>query len=74
MFFTFFLLLSSLGYIYEPSGFDPAKVKTVQKIKAERGARVGRYIMASTAAKFNEPASIYDIPCDLVFSCRYNKG
>ena len=58
------------GYIYEPSGFDAAKVKTVQKIKAERGARVGRYIMASTAAKFNEPASIYDIPCDLVFSCR----
>ena len=46
----------------------------MQKIKAERGARVGRYIMASTAAKFNEPASIYDIPCDLVFSCRYNKG
>jgi glutamate dehydrogenase (NADP+) len=41
------------GFIYEPTGFDAAKVKTVQKIKAERGARVGRYIIASTAAKFN---------------------
>ena len=59
----------SSGFIYEPTGFDAAKVKTVQKIKAERGARVGRYIIASTAAKFNEPASMWTIPCDLVFTC-----
>jgi glutamate dehydrogenase (NADP+) len=45
----------------------------VQKIKGERGARVGRYIIASTSAKFNEPLNIYDIPCDFVF-CLTNAG
>eukprot|EP00596_Hydrurales_sp_CCMP1899_P002281 CAMPEP_0119051166 /NCGR_PEP_ID=MMETSP1177-20130426/72871_1 /TAXON_ID=2985 /ORGANISM="Ochromonas sp, Strain CCMP1899" /LENGTH=505 /DNA_ID=CAMNT_0007030283 /DNA_START=119 /DNA_END=1636 /DNA_ORIENTATION=- len=64
----------SSGFIYEPNGFDSAKVKTVSKIKSERGARVGRYIIASTAAKFNEPANIFDIPCDLVFPLSNHPG
>ena len=34
----------------------------VAKIKAERGSRVGRYIIASTAAKFNDPANIFGMP------------
>ena len=61
----------STGYIYEPGGFDIAKLRTVQKIKSERGARVGRYIIASTTAKFQETKqhSIYDIDCDLIFPC-----
>ena len=57
------------GFIYEPQGFDQAKFRAVQKIKNERGARLGRYIMASTTAKYNEPSSIFDIPCDLAFPC-----
>lgn len=57
------------GHIYEPMGFDAAKLKTIQMIKADRGAKVGRYIIASTSAKFNEPANIYDIKCDIVFAC-----
>ena len=59
----------SSGSIYEPSGFNLANLKTVQKIKAERGARVGRYILASTSAKFNEPSAVFKVPCDLIFSC-----
>lgn len=61
----------STGCIYEPGGFDITKLRTVQKIKTERGARVGRYIMASTTAKFQESKnfSIYDIECDLIFPC-----
>jgi len=63
----------SSGFIYEPTGFDSAKLKTIKKIKSERGARVGRYIIASTSAQFNDPESIFDIPCDLIFSCsKYN--
>jgi glutamate dehydrogenase (NADP+) len=58
----------SSGFIYEPDGFDAAKVRTVEKIKSERGTRVGRYIMASTSAKFKEAGDIYNVPCDLVFS------
>jgi len=59
----------SSGYVYEPDGFDKTKLGTINKIKSERGARVGRYIIASTTAKFNEPESVFDIPCDLVFPC-----
>ena len=60
----------SSGFVYEAGGFDDAKLKTVQKIKADRGARIGRYIIASTSAEFNhEPASIFDIPCDFVIPC-----
>lgn len=33
-------------------GIDQAKLRTIVKIKSERGARVGRYIIASTTAKY----------------------
>lgn len=57
------------GHILESSGFDLAKFKTMERIKLERGARVGRYIMASTSARFNEPENLFSVPCDLVFAC-----
>ena len=62
-------LSDSSGHIYEPEGIDSSKLRTIMKIKSERGARIGRYIIASTTAKFNEPERIFDIPCDLVFPC-----
>ncbi len=57
------------GHVYEPDGMDEAKLKTIDKIKDDRGALLGRYIIASTTAQFNDPASILDIPCDLCFPC-----
>lgn len=33
------------------------------------GARIGRYIVASTTAKYNEPENVFSVPCDLVFPC-----
>ena len=66
-------LSDTSGYIYEPGGFNQSKIDSVKKIKSERGARVGRYIIASTSAQFDEPDKIYDIPCDLVFSCSHYK-
>lgn len=59
----------SSGHVYESEGFDANKLKTISKIKDERGALLGRYIIASTTAQFNDPESILDIPCDLCFSC-----
>jgi len=59
----------SSGYLYEPDGIDEAKLKTIDKIKNERGALLGRYIIASTTALFNDPESILDVPCDLCFPC-----
>jgi len=57
------------GHVYEPKGITEPKLRQISQIKAERGARIGRYIIASTTAKFNEPANIFSIPCDLVFPC-----
>lgn len=34
---------------------------------------LGRYVMSSTTAKFNEPGSMFDIPCDLCFPCGQTK-
>lgn len=57
------------GHVYEPDGIDSGKMNTIDKIKSERGALLGRYIIASTTAQFNDPESIFDIPCDLCFPC-----
>jgi len=62
-------LSDASGHIYEPDGIDEAKLRTLAKIKSERGALLGRYIIASTTAKFNDPQRIVDIPCDLCFPC-----
>lgn len=57
------------GFVHEPSGIDESKLRTIDKIKSERGAMLGRYVISSTTAKFNEPGTVFDIPCDLCFSC-----
>uniref|UniRef100_A0A7S4JNP8 Glutamate/phenylalanine/leucine/valine/L-tryptophan dehydrogenase C-terminal domain-containing protein n=1 Tax=Odontella aurita TaxID=265563 RepID=A0A7S4JNP8_9STRA len=57
------------GHVYEPDGIDGGKLATINKIKNERGALLGRYIIASTTAQFNDPGSVLDIPCDLCIPC-----
>mmetsp|Transcript_17046 Transcript_17046/g.15398 ORF Transcript_17046/g.15398 Transcript_17046/m.15398 type:complete len:525 (-) Transcript_17046:47-1621(-) len=57
------------GHVVELNGFNKAKFKTLQTIKSERGARIGRYILASTTAKFNDPPNVYDLECDFAFPC-----
>lgn len=57
------------GHVYEPDGITAGALKTINKIKSERGALLGRYIISSTTAEFNNPANILDIPCDLCFPC-----
>jgi len=59
----------SSGFVYEEDGIDGGKLRTINKIKSDRSALLGRYIIASTSAKFNDPGSIFDIPCDLCFPC-----
>jgi len=59
------------GHIYEPSGMDASKLDTIKKIKADRGARLGRYIVTSTTAKYSEPENIFSIPCDICIPCAY---
>jgi len=57
------------GHVYEPDGITDGKLKTINSIKNERGALLGRYIIQSTTAHFNTPSDILDIPCDLCFPC-----
>lgn len=57
------------GHVYEPDGLSVGALKTISKIKQERGALLGRYIISSTTAEFNNPPNILDIPCDLCFPC-----
>eukprot|EP00934_Nitzschia_sp_Nitz4_P003627 Nitzschia sp. Nitz4//scaffold328_size19456//1041//2641//NITZ4_008716-RA/size19456-augustus-gene-0.22-mRNA-1//-1//CDS//3329547959//3617//frame0 len=57
------------GHIYEPNGLTEGKLTTIEQIKAERGALLGRYIISSTTAQFNDPEDILDIPCDVCIPC-----
>lgn len=57
------------GHVYEPDGISSGQLMTINKIKDERGALLGRYIISSTTAQFNNPPTIFDIPCDLCFPC-----
>ena len=57
------------GHIYEPDGITEGKLTTINQIKAERGALLGRYIISSTTAQFNHPENILDIPCDICIPC-----
>ena len=57
------------GHVYEEAGFNEGKLKTINQIKSDRGALLGRYIISSTTAQFNTPEHLLDIPCDLCFPC-----
>jgi len=57
------------GHVYEPDGFPEGKLATLNKIKEERGALLGRYIISSTTAEFNHPENLFDIPCDICIPC-----
>ncbi|CAM9367616.1 unnamed protein product [Discosporangium mesarthrocarpum] len=63
------VMSDSSGHIYEPEGINAVGLRSILKIKEERGARIGRYIVASTSAKYNEPGNVFDVPCDVVFLC-----
>ena len=57
------------GHVYEPDGINTGQLMTISMIMNERGAALGRYIISSTSAQFNDPKNILDIPCDLCFPC-----
>ncbi|MGK3740392.1 MAG: glutamate dehydrogenase (NADP+) [Bacillariaceae sp.] len=57
------------GHIYEPDGIPEGKLAILNKIKEERGALLGRYIISSTTAEFNHPENLFDIPCDICIPC-----
>lgn len=62
-------LTDASGHVYEPDGITEGKLNTIDQIKDERGALLGRYIMSSTTAQFNKPENLFDIPCDVVIPC-----
>jgi len=57
------------GHVYEPDGITEGKLTTIDQIKSERGALLGRYIISSTTAQFNHPENMLEIPCDICIPC-----
>jgi glutamate dehydrogenase (NADP+) len=59
------------GYVIEPEGFTKKNVQELTRIKSERSARIGAYIMSSTTAVYHpaEEGSIWETACDYVFPC-----
>lgn len=62
-------LSDASGHVYEPDGITEGKLTTIDQIKKERGALLGRYIISSTTAEFNHPENILEIPCDICIPC-----
>lgn len=62
-------LSDTSGHVYEPDGIPEAKLAMIGKIKEERGAPLGRYIISSTTARFNQPEDLFEIPCDICIPC-----
>jgi glutamate dehydrogenase (NADP+) len=62
-------LSDTSGHVYEPDGIPEGKLAMLSKIKEERGAPLGRYIISSTTAKFNQPENLFEIPCDICIPC-----
>ncbi|CAJ1970356.1 unnamed protein product [Cylindrotheca closterium] len=62
-------LSDASGHVYEPEGITEHKLSTIDTIKSERGALLGRYVMSSTTAQFNKPENLLDIPCDICIPC-----
>jgi glutamate dehydrogenase (NADP+) len=58
-------LSDASGSDYEPQGFTDGSLRTITKIKDERGALLGRYIISSTTAQINHPDNLLDLLCDL---------
>mmetsp|Transcript_31567 Transcript_31567/g.76216 ORF Transcript_31567/g.76216 Transcript_31567/m.76216 type:complete len:309 (+) Transcript_31567:2678-3604(+) len=48
-------LTDASGHVYEPDGITEHKLSTIDHMKDERGAPLGRYTMSSTTAQFNKP-------------------
>lgn len=59
------------GYVIEPEGFSEKDVEELKRIKTERSARLGGYIMSSTSALYHptEEGSVWETPCDYAFPC-----
>jgi len=62
-------LSDASGHVYEPDGITEGKLRTINQIKGERGALLGRYIISSTTAQFNNPENLLEIPCDVCIPC-----
>jgi len=62
-------LSDASGHVYEPDGIPEGKLTMLNKIKEERGALLGRYIISSTTAQFNQPENLFEIPCDICIPC-----
>lgn len=64
-------LSDNFGYVIEEQGFTTKSLAELKRIKEERNARLGAYIMSSTTANYHpiEEGRLWETPCDYAFPC-----
>ncbi|KAE9210491.1 NADP-specific glutamate dehydrogenase [Phytophthora fragariae] len=64
-------LSDNFGYLIEEQGFTLKSLAELKRIKEERNARLGGYIMSSTTAIYHpsEDNHLWETPCDYAFPC-----
>ncbi|GMF46386.1 unnamed protein product [Phytophthora fragariaefolia] len=62
----------NFGYLVEEEGFTDKGLAELKRIKEERNARLGAFIMSSTTVTYHpsdEEGRLWDTPCDYAFPC-----
>ncbi|KAF1772348.1 NAD(P)-binding domain [Phytophthora cactorum] len=61
----------NFGFVIEDQGFSSKSLEELKRIKEERNARLGAYIMSSTTANYHpsEEGRLWETPCDYAFPC-----
>ncbi|CAI5704153.1 unnamed protein product [Peronospora farinosa] len=61
----------NFGYVIEEQGLTTKSLAELMRIKKERNARLGAYIMSSTTANYHpsEEGCLWETPCDYAFPC-----
>jgi glutamate dehydrogenase (NADP+) len=62
-------LSDSEGFVYDPEGFDQAKIDWVKAHKTRRRGRISEYAKEYAQAEFHAGKTPWGVPCDVALPC-----
>jgi len=62
-------LSDSEGFVYDPDGFDQAKIDWVKAHKTRRRGRISEYAQEFAQAEFHPGRTPWGVPCDVALPC-----
>ena len=62
-------LSDSQGFVYDPEGFDQAKIDWVKAHKTRRRGRISEYAKEYAQAEFHAGKTPWGVPCDVALPC-----